>query len=99
MRIRFSAVIKTLVALVPLICSMRQIPAQVIVPVTGIGSPGVTISDPKWNYIANLPKSSQNDGQTPARRRVDSSRWFDPEMRGGARRGQRRDAAGRHPRQ
>ena len=103
MRIRFSAVLKTLVALVPLIGSMRQIAAQVIVPGTGkrVAEVGDDFEDPKWNYIANLPKSSQeNDGQTrlPGGSRptaVGSSR----RCAGARRRPACRDAARRHPRQ
>src|ERR1700761_9260049 len=60
--------------------------AQDFVPGTGrrVMEVGDDFEDPKWNYIANLPKSSENiDGQARLPGGVSANgRWFEPQMRG-----------------
>jgi hypothetical protein len=60
--------------------------AQDFVPGTGrrVMEVGDDFEEPKWDYIANLPKSSENiDGQARLPGGVSSNgRWFEPQMRG-----------------
>ncbi|HEV3417654.1 MAG TPA: hypothetical protein VG056_12595 [Pirellulales bacterium] len=69
-----------------IVSAARHAAAQAIVPGTGhrVAEVGDDFEDPKWNYIANLPKSSQeNDGQARLPGGVAANgRWFEPEMRG-----------------
>lgn len=64
----------------------RAVRAQDFVPGTGrrITEVGDDFEDPKWNYIANLPKSSENlDGNARLPGGVSANgRWFEPQMRG-----------------
>jgi hypothetical protein len=64
----------------------RQTRAQDFVPGSGrrVMEVGDDFEDPKWNYIANLPKSSENiDGQARLPGGVAANgRWFEPQMRG-----------------
>jgi hypothetical protein len=81
-----SAVLKASFALLVIIGSLRQVAAQVIIPGTGkrVAEVGDDFEDPKWTYIANLPKSSEeNDGQARLPGGVSSNgRWFEPQKRG-----------------
>ena len=69
-----------------LVGTTERVGAQIVVPGTGkkVAEVGDDFEDPKWNYIANLPKSSQeNDGQSRLPGGVTANgRWFEPEMRG-----------------
>ncbi|HEX3999589.1 MAG TPA: hypothetical protein VHX65_13635 [Pirellulales bacterium] len=64
----------------------RQSRAQDFIPGSGrrVMEVGDDFEAPKWNYIANLPKSSQNiDGQERLPGGVAANgRWFEPMMRG-----------------
>ena len=64
----------------------RQSRAQDFVPGSGrrVMEVGDDFEDLKWNYIANLPKSSENvDGQARLPCGVSANgRWFEPQMRG-----------------
>ena len=64
----------------------RQSRAQDFIPGSGrrVMEVGDDFEDLKWNYIANLPKSSQNiDNQVRPPTGVSANgRWFEPEMRG-----------------
>src|SRR5262249_44507737 len=86
MNTRISVLLKAALALLLLTGSARQVAAQVVVPGTGkrVAEVGDDFEDSKWNYIANLPKSSQeNDGQTRLPGGVSANgRWFEREMRG-----------------
>jgi hypothetical protein len=86
MRVSVFAVIKAATLLTLLAAGIRQTMAQVIVPGSGkrVAEAGDDFEDPKWNYIANLPKSSQeNDHQSRLPGGVSANgRWYEPEMRG-----------------
>ena len=64
----------------------RQARAQDFVPGSGrrVMEVGDDFEDLKWNYIANLPKSSENiDHQARLPGGVSANgRWFEPQMRG-----------------
>jgi hypothetical protein len=64
----------------------RQARAQDFVPGSGrrVMEVGDDFEDPRWNYIANLPKSSENiDHQARLPGGVSANgRWFEPQMRG-----------------
>jgi hypothetical protein len=82
---QFSMIFSTATFFVALVHS-AQSKAQDFVPGTGrrVMEVGDDFEDPKWNYIANLPKSSENiDGQARLPGGVSANgRWFEPQMRG-----------------
>ena len=78
--------VRTVLILVSLAGGLRQAAAQVFVPGSGkkVAEVGDDFEDPKWNYIANLPKSSmENDHQARLPGGVAANgRWYEPELRG-----------------
>ena len=83
---KFLMALEAFAAVVLLGVGSRRAIGQVFVPGTGkrVAEVGDDFEDPKWNYIANLPKSSQeNDGQAHLPGGFTANgRWFEPEKRG-----------------
>ena len=86
MRGHCTAIFRAAILLTLLAGGIRQAAAQVFVPGSGkrVAEVGDDFEDPKWNYIANLPKSSQeNDHQSRLPGGVSANgRWYEPDMRG-----------------
>ena len=86
MRVHNSKVVKASLFLALLAVDARHVAAQVFVPGSGkrVAEVGDDFEDPKWNYIANLPKSSvENDHQARLPGGISANgRWYEPEMRG-----------------
>ena len=86
MRIYHSAVIQASIFFALLAADARHVAAQVFVPGSGkrVAEVGDDFEDPKWNYIANLPKSSmENDHQARLPGGISANgRWYEPELRG-----------------
>ena len=96
--------VRTALILVSLAGGLRQAAAQVFVPGSGkkVAEVGDDFEDPKWNYISNLPKSSNENDQQPRLPGgvAANGRWYEPELRGApdVDRARRHDAR-RHSRQ
>lgn len=86
MRAACRAFLKSTVMGLLLVAGVRNAAAQMFVPGSGkrVAEVGDDFEDPKWNYIANLPKSSsENDHQSRLPGGISANgRWFEPEMRG-----------------
>ena len=69
-----------------LACSARPLPAQLLVPGTGqrVVKVGDDFEEPKWNYVFNNPKSSdeQDKQQRLPAGRSANGRWYEGVMRG-----------------